>query len=180
MKNILCNRSAELVKSYLNNHHTTFLILSKDSDTIPAGKCNRVRTPQISSQMGRLALMKNSPRNQRTISATCYSKSTLNQDVAVTNCCINQKKRIDPFFTLNGERQAILFSGRFSCQRFREYLLVYRQIKNMKLNRHSNPLQYQITLLKDPKKPTDTPPLEWTIPHKEERHFCIAHTIKHR
>ena len=178
----VCRRSATRIKSLLGSNTSRLLSLpplTSEMRLCKKHKCDAVKLPQIISQMSRLhtktARDKKPPSKQREIHLPDPFLTRVHQEVLMTQCSVNQKY-MHQCLEQEAKNPALLQQRSVQCG-FREYFFAYKRFKELEQQTIVRAKKYQIDLLKDehPEEwPKDLHPVK-----TEERHFRIAHTIKH-
>lgn len=188
MKSNICNHAAKRIRTLLRKEAGRFSLSSTKSQQSlsRAHKCDQIRLLQIISQLDRLccveASIKETVEKQRQVACSSFDPLTLlNQEVMMTQCCVNQKY-IHCSLALEGKPLHPVLVGRNIQFGFREYFFAFKWLKMMgqrmrALQASIQAKKYQVAVLKEEAIEEEMPLLE--VPIKmEERHFLMGHTIK--
>jgi hypothetical protein len=192
----ICRYSAKRIKNLLNTSKNQLLShsssLQERNDTFPAThKCDHIKLSQILGALDKFCVQElqvsklkcpeflDKQRSIQVPNCNGVPLTALDQNAVSTQCCINQK-HVNHFFLFEGKNGRDPLSGRHIQRRFREYLLAYKQLKNISQQASPNARKYQIALLKDENvEEAALPPIDWIPIKMEERHFLMGYTIKH-
>lgn len=186
----LCGHSAKRIKKLLDEEKSRLLSnisseFVKDDPFQSTHKHDYIKVSQINSHMDRLSTQeyeveklkcKDLQKKQTLIDLTNGSGHPLDEEAAMTQCCVNQK-HINSFF-LNKKSPDFL-TGRDVRRCFKAYSLAFKKLKNMSNYCFNSVKKYQIALLEEN---TDTKlkkdrPIDWMPLKMEERHFLMGHTV---
>jgi len=188
MKSNICSHAAKRIKTLLGKESCRFSLSSTKSQQSlsPAHKCDQIRLSQIISQIDRLCSVEPSIKEvaekQRQVAfSSCDPLTLLNQEVMMTQCCVNQKYMHCSLLLEGKSLHAALLGRNIQCG-FREYFFAFKWLKMMGLRMRAlhasiHAKKYQIAVLKEEANEEKLPLLELPI-KTEERHFLMGHTIK--
>jgi hypothetical protein len=188
MQSNICSHAAKRIKTLLRQESGRFSLSStKNQQSLPrVYKCDQIRLSQIISQIDRLCCIEPSIKEiaekQRQVAfSSCDPLTLLNQEVMMTQCCVNQKYMHCSLLIEEKSLHAALLGRNIQCG-FREYFFFFKWLKMMgqrmrSLHASIHVKKYQIDVLKEEAFEENFTLLELPI-KREERHFLMGHTIK--